>query len=246
MAGAREDAVARFEDEVGDLTPEEIRALETEYDEEFGGGDGRGAKDDSGEVADEHFEDLEAEFAKQMSINRKLTKAEANGGFPGGGGKKKPLNLRRQPQSSIPKQQRLRVGRPGESARWDYSHSNYKVQQINRGNALLLQQLNSVQRKGGVLKTREAPKRHVASSSIQRRKQNREVAMANQALLRRLNGIKSSVAKQQGRGHVGGGGGGARTAQPGTGASRGAALPGPPRRRPRGPPKKLVQPEWVN
>ncbi|EGD77242.1 hypothetical protein PTSG_08334 [Salpingoeca rosetta] len=121
--------------------------------------------------------------------------------------------------SPIPKLSELRLtGLPTNR-----THNRDDMRRIQRENVMLLGKLEEIQRKGGAMDTRpHKSQKHVASSSVNRRKHQRETANQNKAFLKRLQGVKSTVPKPT--------------------SSKSKARPGPPRQKK--PARKLVQPEW--
>eukprot|EP00049_Salpingoeca_infusionum_P008010 m.129162 g.129162 ORF g.129162 m.129162 type:complete len:244 (-) comp13887_c1_seq2:8322-9053(-) len=120
------------------------------------------------------------------------------------------------------KQQRTPIPAPAEVVVRDEettrTHSKDKLRTIHRNNLILLGRLEEINRKGGALEAdiKQRKVKVAASSGINRRKQLHETTQQNQALLRRLEGAKSTIPKAK-----------------------------PPSRARRGPPKqKLKQPEW--
>eukprot|EP01147_Barroeca_monosierra_P010035 gene10035-2209_t len=104
-------------------------------------------------------------------------------------------------------------------------HSREDMRKIQRENVLLLTKLEEIQRKGAAVHAAPAPPRkHEASSTVNRRKKQRETENQNKAFLKRLEGVRSTVPKPN---------------------TRSKARPGPPKSTGKGKHSRFEQPEWM-
>ena len=138
--------------------------------------------------------DLDAEMEAALRLNAQLREME----IASAKSRKKsapapqpaPVATRKPPAARSVQDKRPRRAAP--QGRVDATHSNGRIQEIQRKNMALLTNLERIQKKGGVLDTKPKVRKHVAASSVNRKRQLQKTA--DQDMVRSVSGTTEEWA----------------------------------------------------